>query len=284
MAACWMRSCTQPQIGSATSRRRRIRSSVQSPAVDRDGINDDAHCSVQGPTRSARNAHCRPAMHMRIGPSLLVVFILGAAGLALFQRSSSAGPTPMAPVTSVERAPTTPGLEPFETQLPPNHPPISPKTAESSFAPDESPPALAWTPPRGWEVAPNRSPMRLATYRVSGPAGAAGGAELTVTRAGGTAADNLERWVGQFDSAGPDKRTERTVRGFHVSTLEVGGTYEGGMTKAGSETAHPGWALLGAVVETDGPFYFFKMVGPADAVGAARPAFDVLLSSVRKPG
>jgi hypothetical protein len=42
--------------------------------------------------------------------------------------------------------------------------------------------------------------------------------------------------------------------------------------------------LLGAVVETDGPFYFFKMVGPADAVRAARPAFDVLLSSVRKPG
>jgi hypothetical protein len=223
-------------------------------------------------------------MHVRIGPSLLVVFILGAAGLALFQRSSSAGATPATPVTSVEHAPTTPGLEAFETQLPPNHPPLSPKSADSSFAPDESPPALAWSAPRGWEVAPNRSPMRLATYRVSGPAGAAGGAELTVTRAGGTTADNLERWVGQFDSAGQDKRTQRTVGGFHVSTLEVGGTYEGGMTKAGSETPHPGWALLGAVVETDGPFYFFKMVGPADAVRAARPAFDALLSSVRKPG
>jgi hypothetical protein len=126
--------------------------------------------------------------------------------------------------------------------------------------------------------------MRLATYRVPGPAGASVGAELTVTRAGGTTADNLERWVGQFDSAGPDRRTERTVRGLHVSVLEVGGTYEGGMTRADSETAHPGWALLGAVVETDGPFYFFKMVGPADAVRAARPAFDALLSSVRKPG
>jgi hypothetical protein len=221
-------------------------------------------------------------MHVPIGPSLLVVVVLGAAGLALFQRSSSATPTAAIPVASVERAPTTtPGLEPFETQLPPNHPPISPTSADSSFAPDESPPALAWSAPRGWEVAANRSPMRLATYRVPGTAG---GAELTVTRAGGSTADNLERWVGQFDAAGPDKRTERTVGGFRVSMLEVGGTYEGGMTKAGSETAHPGWALLGAVVETDGPFYFFKMVGPADTVRAARPAFDALLGSVHKPG
>jgi len=122
--------------------------------------------------------------------------------------------------------------------------------------------------------------MRLATYRVPG---AAGGAELTVTRAGGTTADNLDRWVGQFDSAGPDKRTELTAGGLRVSVLEVGGTYEGGMTKAGGETPHPGWALLGAVVETERPFYFFKMVGPADAVHAARPAFDALLRSVRRP-
>jgi hypothetical protein len=114
--------------------------------------------------------------------------------------------------------------------------------------------------------------------------GAAGGAELTVTRAGGTTSDNLERWVGQFDSAGPDKRTELTVRGLRVSVLEVGGTYDGGMTTTGSATPHPGWALLGAVVESDRPFYFFKMVGPAEAVHAARPAFDALLRSVRKQG
>jgi hypothetical protein len=175
----------------------------------------------------------------------------------------------------------TPGLEPFETELPRNHPAISPKAADTAFTADESPSALAWSIPPGWEVAPNRSPMRLATYRVPGSSGSV---ELTVSRAGGTTRDNLERWVGQFDSAGSDKRTQRTVRELRVSILEVDGTYEGGMTKAGSETAHPGWALLGAIVETDAPFYFFKMVGPADAVRAARPAFDALVSSVRKPG
>jgi hypothetical protein len=92
----------------------------------------------------------------------------------------------------------------------------------------------------------------------------------------------VERWVAQFDSAGPDARAERTIGGLHVATVEVSGTYEGGMTKGGPDTAHPGWSLLGAVVETGGPSYFFKMVGPTETVHAARPAFDSLLKSLHK--
>jgi hypothetical protein len=114
--------------------------------------------------------------------------------------------------------------------------------------------------------------------------GGGGVAELTVSRAGGSTAENLERWVGQFDNAGPDRRSERTVRGLRVSTLEVSGTYEGGMTKAGGEAPRPEWGLLGAVIETAGPFYFFKMVGPAASVRAARPAFDALVNSVHQSG
>jgi hypothetical protein len=219
-----------------------------------------------------------------MGPSVLVVILLGAAGLALFQRKSSADSSPALPANALDDA-AMPIAAAGEPPLPPNHPPLAARGTGSSFAAEESPPALAWTAPSGWEVAPNRSLMRLATYRVPAAGGRAGASvELTVTRAGGSTADNLERWVGQFDGAGPDRRTERTVAGFRLSILEVAGTYEGGMTKTGSETAHPGWALLGAVVETDGPFYFFKMVGPVDAVRAARPAFDALMSSVRKPG
>jgi hypothetical protein len=136
-------------------------------------------------------------------------------------------------------------------------------------------PTLRWAAPAGWEAAPNASPIRLATYR-------SGAVELTVSRAGGSTDANLSRWVGQFDQAGPDTRHERTVDGLHVTTLEVSGTYEGGMTPGGSEHAHPAWSLLGAVVETSGPSYFFKLVGPESEVRAARPAFDGLLTSLRK--
>jgi hypothetical protein len=221
-------------------------------------------------------------MRLRIGPSLLAVALIGAAGLAFFQRPSAArSPEPAAPSSGLSREASPANLA--ATPLPPNHPPIPPKSADpSTFARDESPAELAWSAPTGWEVAPNRNPMRLVTYRVPAASGAADSAELTITRAGGTTAANLERWVGQFDSAGPRHAGERMIGGLRVATVEVSGTYEGGMTKSGPDTAHPGWSLLGAVVETSGPSYFFKLVGPTGTVRAARPAFDALLKSIRK--
>jgi hypothetical protein len=247
-------------------------------------------------------------MRFKIGPSLLAVALLGAAAVALFQRSGAAGTTREASVAPRPSETTPPGSEAFntmmpssgelETPLPPNHPAIGAKGAAPSTGGTALPPnhpamgaqgndlpaareqaALAWTAPAGWEVAPSRSTIRLATYRVPGAAPA----ELTVTRAGGSTEDNLERWVGQFDNAGKDTRAVRTIAGFHVTTLEVSGTYDGGMSSTGPETAHAGWSLLGAVIETSGPFYFFKMVGPSEAVRAARPAFEALMNSVRKP-
>jgi len=220
-------------------------------------------------------------MHFQVGPSLLVVAVLSAASVAIFQTSHAAESRPESHAAVPLPAPRLDGKLP-ETALPPNHPPISAKgTDPSSFARDDSPPALAWSAPPAWETAPNASSIRLATYRMPARKGTTATTELTVTRAGGSTNANLERWVGQFDGAGPDVRTVRTIEGLHVAIVEVSGTYEGGMTKSGAETPHPGWSLLGAVVETGGPSYFFKMVGPSEAVHAARPEFDALLTSLR---
>jgi hypothetical protein len=231
-------------------------------------------------------------MHLPLGPSALAVALVAAAGLALFQHSSAATAAPTAPRPSSDRAASIDGLGDGigesaaggSPALPPNHPPIrSAQGADLPVAParDETP-VITWTAPPGWEVAPSTSSMRLVTYHLPLSAADAGHVEVTVTRAGGTPEANLERWVGQFDGAGPDTRSTRTVNGFRVSTLEVGGTYEGGMTMGGSDKPHPAWALLGAVVETNGLPYFFKLVGPVAVVQAARPAFDKLLGSIRK--
>jgi hypothetical protein len=224
-------------------------------------------------------------MHLGIGPSFLAVCVLsGAAGIALFQRSSVPSPARASTVAQADelRAPMPVDPQSMGTVLPPNHPPLTANGTDPPLARDESPPALTWSVPDGWEVAPNRSAIRLATYRVPALPKSAAAAELTVTRAGGTTEENLARWAGQFDAAGQDTRAVRTIAGVHLATLEVSGTYEGGMTMGGAETAHPGWALLGAVVETNGPSYFFKMVGPAETVHAARPAFEALLKSLHK--
>jgi hypothetical protein len=223
-------------------------------------------------------------MRLQAGPLLLGVVILGAAALALLRGSNAGTRLPGDAAVAGAGAPSSLAAETLEPPLPPNHPPIHPGGVGSSLpSTREEAAALVWVAPSAWQTVANRSAIRLATYRVPGPTSQGAGAELTVTRAGGTTDENLERWVGQFDKAGRDVRKERTVAGLRVTTLEVSGTYDGGMSRTGPETASPGWSLLGAVVETSGPFYFFKMVGPTDAVRAARPAFDALVLSVRKP-
>ena len=141
---------------------------------------------------------------------------------------------------------------------------------------------LQWTAPERFQPAPNPSPMRKATYRVPG-ASTAEDAELSVSQAGGSVDANITRWVGQFE--GGDKtlvRKERTVGDLKVTIVDVKGTFESGMPGMGGGEPKKGWALRGAIVETDPP-HFFKLTGPAKTVAAATADFDKLIDSLRKP-
>jgi hypothetical protein len=168
------------------------------------------------------------------------------------------------------------GMDDRET-LPPDHPPIgaaaSPHGALSSAAGD--PPALVWKMPAVWQEAPNPNAMRLATYR------APGGVEVAVSRAGGATEANIQRWIAQFDGVGHEERVEKTVHGLHVVTVDVAGTYVGGGMATGAPAEpKPDWALVGSIVESRSPSYFFKMTGPAAAVRAARPVFDRFIGAI----
>jgi hypothetical protein len=115
--------------------------------------------------------------------------------------------------------------------------------------------------------------MRLATYQVPG------GVEVSVSRAGGTTDANIQRWVGQFDDVGREVHAEKTVHGVRVVSVDVAGTYVGGGMGGRTESLR-NWAMVGAVLESRSPSYFFKMTGPAAAVRAALPAFDRLVDSI----
>jgi hypothetical protein len=107
------------------------------------------------------------------------------------------------------------------------------------------------------------------------------GAELSVMRAGGTTDANIERWVGQMQSAGEAKKVEKTVRGLKVTVVEISGTFTGGGMTGAQAASHANWTLLGAIVETkDGSPYFFKMTGASATVRGARPAFDAMIDSL----
>lgn len=131
--------------------------------------------------------------------------------------------------------------------------------------------------------------MRKAQYRIAGPGG---DAELIVyyfgPQQGGAPMANAERWAGQFTLAdgrsGKDAmRTEiKKVGEIEVLTVEVAGTYAGGIMSKGPPQA--GQALLGAVARGPDANWFFKMTGPEATVTAQRTKFMALVDSIKSGG
>ena len=56
-----------------------------------------------------------------------------------------------------------------------------------------------------------------------------------------------------------------------------------GMTPKADAKLRSGYALLGAIVETPGGPYFFKLTGPKATVAGAKATFYKLLDSLRLP-
>ncbi len=151
--------------------------------------------------------------------------------------------------------------------------------AAGDFAADPEPPAIQWSVPAGWHAVPNPSSVRLASYAVPHEPGDPEDADVSVTRAGGDVAANVDRWAAQFEGAAAPVRTSRKVHGLDVTLVEIEGAYASAMRAEGK--ARPGWMLLGAIVGAPGQPYFFKMTGPAATVRAARRSFAALVDSVR---
>jgi hypothetical protein len=130
--------------------------------------------------------------------------------------------------------------------------------------------------------------MRRAQYRVPGPAG---DAECVVfyfgPGQGGDASSNAARWAGQFhapDGGGsaPAPRTAGLrVGDLEVTTVEVEGTYSGGMGGAATG-GKPGYRLVGAIVAGPDANWFFKLTGPEKTVAAQKGAFEGMIRSLRK--
>jgi hypothetical protein len=215
-------------------------------------------------------------MSIRLASYVLlpVLFLAGGWALRGADRAPD-GPLPMPPASSPALAMgDVPPLD-HAGRLPPNHPPVGGALAPPGSGPSASddPPALTWKLPDGWQEAKGPSAMRLATYQVPG------GVEVSVSRAGGTTDANIQRWVGQFDDVGREVHAEKTVHGVRVVSVDVAGTYVGGGMGGRTESLR-NWAMVGAVLESRSPSYFFKMTGPAAAVRAALPAFDRLVDSI----
>jgi hypothetical protein len=219
-------------------------------------------------------------MQVSTSTLLLGAVILAAGSFALGRETS-----PSEPPRIIEARPEPPpepgsdmeGTDPTATENPHTMPGGSMNPSR-----DDEPPAIAWTVPAAWHTLPNPSSMRLATYGVPHTASDTVDAEVSVSRAGGDMASNIDRWTGQFQGAGPAKQQAHTVRGMTVTVVEIDGTYTNGMDP--SSKPKTGWALLAAIVKTPGMPYFFKMTGPAGTVHGAKAVFTAMIDGLQPKG
>ncbi len=150
--------------------------------------------------------------------------------------------------------------------------------------------ALAFEAPKGWIAETPSSSMRKAQFRVPKSEGDAEDAECVVyyfgAGGGGGVEANLERWCSQFEQ--PDgressavlARSERQVGGMAVHEAELSGTYVAETAPgSGVHLNKPGFAMRGAIIESDHGAYYAKLVGPATTVAKQATAFRGLVDS-----
>jgi hypothetical protein len=214
----------------------------------------------------------------------ILVAVVGGGAFAAGQSMSNDSPP------SFSSSPPSAVAMPMDTNegtdpLPPGHPPIDsvdPVGAQMAGlgVPAAGETSLEWQAPARWQLAPNASAMRLATYRVPRAPGDPDDAELSITQAGGSIDANAARWIGQFDAAGQNsaRRSTRKVGPLEVTMVEVQGAYSAAMGK--ELASRSGWALLGAIVATPGTPHFFKLTGPAKTVRSARAEFDAMIGTL----
>ncbi|CAN5515949.1 hypothetical protein BH09MYX1_BH09MYX1_54440 [soil metagenome] len=233
-------------------------------------------------------------MEIRPLPVILVAAIL-AAGVAAVVRSPSDdsshhAPPPPTQAQQQQQDEDDPMATADPSALPPNHPPVGGGAGMGAGAMGAPPvggggateaPAIEWKAPPSFVTAANTSSMRIATFKVTPAPGDPDETEITIVRAGGTTDANVTRWIAQFQG-GTSTRTEKKVDGFDVTIVDATGAYQSGMSPTGTPTAKASWALLGAIIETPGSPYFFKMTGPAATVKKARPDFIAMIEALKK--
>ena len=164
--------------------------------------------------------------------------------------------------------------------LPPGHPPLNSAGdmhGASQIADTVIPTAeghdLQWTVPAGWDPKPGAS-MRKGSYRVKG---AKAEADLAITAFPGTTgglAANLNRWRSQVGLAPlPPAEVTAAVAKFEAN----------GLTFIMVDYQGPATQLLGAIVAYNGNSWFFKLLGPAATVTAAKADYLQFLHSIKAP-
>jgi hypothetical protein len=149
--------------------------------------------------------------------------------------------------------------------------------------------ALSFEVPPSWKTEKPSNSMRAAQLSIDPVKGDEDPAALVVNVFPGGAGSldaNIERWEKGFIDA--DKKTPKAKvekkKGINVDVtrVEVSGHYVASISpgRPGNYDKE-GYKLLGAIVQTSGGSYFFKLTGPEKTISAAAKGFDEMIESIK---
>ena len=144
---------------------------------------------------------------------------------------------------------------------------------------------FSFTRPVNWEWVETSSAMRKAQLKIVDANKTNASADVIFFyfgqgNGGGTKA-NVDRWFGQFKEPRAEikAKTEEVTIGKHkVTYVQAEGTYLSGMP-GGPQTPMPGYALAGAIIESDQGNVFVRMTGPKELVASSLAEFKKLVQS-----
>lgn len=178
------------------------------------------------------------------------------------------GPAP-APGSDQPATPAAAGAE-----LPAGHPPVGAGAAAATpaAAPSGGGP-IRYATPEGWAPAADAGGMRL----VSMKAGEADISVVALPQIAGDVVANVNRWRGQvgLEEVSADDIRKQTqivkIDGAEASYVDLAGPESAGANRP---------RIVAAMLPHGGQVWFFKMIGPSDAVGKQVEAFKQWLGSI----
>lgn len=139
------------------------------------------------------------------------------------------------------------------------------------------------TAPSSWQRRQPRSQFTLAEFALPKAEGDEQDGRLTVSMAGGSVAQNLQRWRGQF--AGQQKADavkQLDIAGLNVSVVDLSGTFNDQAGPFAPAVERQGYRMLGAIVPVDDQLHFIKAYGPAKTMAQHEEAFDAFLKTLQR--
>jgi hypothetical protein len=142
---------------------------------------------------------------------------------------------------------------------------------------------VTFTAPADWKAKPAASGFVLAEYELHPAEGDDASGRLTVSTAGGSIEDNIQRWRDQFGGEPESaKQEDREVGGVKVTVVDFSGEYKDQRGPFAPATQKPGYRMLAAIIPAGGEMYFVKAVGPAATMTRHADAFHTFIGSLQQ--